>query len=69
MRGHLLRDFQLSAVLQIRGNSGCAKRVAPDEGFDADARSAQLQAQILSPLVMLKERILTRHPRFPCIML
>ena len=31
MRGHLLRHFQLAAILQVRGNSGCAERVAPDQ--------------------------------------
>lgn len=38
VRGHLLRDFQLAAVFEIPGNSGCAERVAPDQGFDARAR-------------------------------
>ena len=31
----LLRDFQPPAVFQIRGNSGCAERVAADFSFDA----------------------------------
>src|ERR1022692_117879 len=33
VRGHLLRHFQLAAVFEVRGNSGCAERVAPDQGF------------------------------------
>jgi hypothetical protein len=33
VRGHLLRDFELPAVLQIRGDAAGAKRVAADQGL------------------------------------
>jgi hypothetical protein len=34
--GHLLGDFQLPAVLEIRGNSGGAEDVGADFGADAE---------------------------------
>src|ERR1039457_4518683 len=40
VRGHLLRHFQLAAVFEVRGNSGCAERVAPDQGFYSRAAGA-----------------------------
>lgn len=46
MRGHLLGDFELAAVFQIRGNSGCTKRAASDQGLDAGARRAAPDHQI-----------------------
>src|ERR1022692_3852670 len=39
VRGHLLRHFELAAVLQVSGNSGCAERMAPDQSLDAGSRS------------------------------
>ena len=33
MRADLLRNFQLAAVFEVRGNSRCTERVAPDQGF------------------------------------
>src|ERR1039458_9260072 len=40
MRGHLLRDFELPAIFQIRGNSRRTERVVADLRRDAGARSA-----------------------------
>jgi hypothetical protein len=35
MRGHLLRNFKFSSVLELRGDAGGAEVVAADLGLDA----------------------------------
>src|SRR5262249_43339067 len=46
VRGHLLRDLQLSAALQIRRDPRGAERVATDESLDARARRAPADHEI-----------------------
>lgn len=39
MAGHLLRDFQLASVLQVRGDAGGAEAVCGNSRADAGVQS------------------------------
>src|ERR1017187_287662 len=40
VRGHLLSNFELTAVREVRGNARCAECMATDQCLDAGARGA-----------------------------
>ena len=46
MAGHLLGDFELSAILQIRGNAGSAEAVAANFCSDASVSGAPLNHHV-----------------------
>lgn len=58
MPGHLLGNFEFAAVLEIRGDAGCAEGVTADPGFDAGFFGAPLNhaVYVRAPHRMLCEQ-------------